>query len=479
MTLLIIQPCVWIVTQLLLHQNFFCPINSGETMSTMAATNDRPSKPFSLSFGSRSKPAAAKVTPKKRNYATLTADDSDKEQEAPPGKAQLVHAFDQAAGGALGLNKKEEKGPLVIPSQKNLDWREEARRRRGGANLLPAEEQARRAGANHTDDDNVEGEKPIYGLLITDKTQINGDVQMEEVKVEIKPKSADEEALDALLGKKESTMIIEQAEQEDTRFQSRTNDTHAFRADIASRPDPASLADYEAVPIEDFGLALLRGQGYKLGDPIGRRKTAAPTVARVPQKRANLLGIGAKEVPEGMEEMGAWGKGAQKGAKKGSKIDRSYNPLVLRNRETGEVLTEAELQARKEQQSLVLEIVSEKKSRRNRDYDDEKYESSRHSSSRRDTSQPRNRKERRDKDYDRDRQNKDDKRSQRERDYNDGDHDRRKDRKDYQDDNHDRRDRRDRDDYKSSRDKEGSRRERQKDDYEDRRYKEKRRDDRR
>ena len=333
-------------------------------MATAPINGERPAK-FSISFGTRSKPPTIKATSKKRTYASLTEDDSGDDQDALSGKAQLVHAFDQAIGGAVGVEKKDEKGPLVIVAQRNLDWREEARRKRGG-NILPAEEQARRAGKGSSVGKNKDEQEQVYGLLVTDKSQPKQDISMADAPSleQEKPKSADEEALEALLGEKQSTLVIEQAEQEDTRFQLRTNDTHAFRADIAARPESASLADYEAVPIEDFGLALLRGQGWKPGDPIGRRKTATPVVARVPQKRANLLGIGAKEVPEGLEEMGAWGKGSKK---KGNRIDRNYNPLVLRNRETGEVLTEAELKDRKNESSQHGSMSESRKEHRSKD----------------------------------------------------------------------------------------------------------------
>lgn len=431
-------------------------------MSTISVSSGRPAKPFVISFGTRSKPPTTKATSKKRTYAALTEDDSGEDQDALSGKAQLVHAFDQAAGGAVEVNKKEEKGPLVIVAEKNLDWREEARRRRAGGKILPAEERARRAGEGVSAGKNTEGQVPVYGLLVTDKSRVDEDAQMVEAPhlKEEKPKSADDEALEALLGEKQSTLVIEQAEQEDTRFQTRTNDTHAFRADIAARPESASLADYEAVPIEDFGLALLRGQGYKPGDPIGRRKTAAPVVARIPQKRANLLGIGAKEVPEGLEEMGAWGKGTKK---KGNRIDRSYNPLVLRNRETGEVLTEAELKTKREQESMVVEEPSSgKKSRRHRDYDDDKYQSSRYSSSRRDRSRSKSRKGHR---------------SRRDGGYSDErDSEKRKEAKSHRgggdDDRHDRRHKYE---EKKSRNKDDTRYESRRDDYNDQKHKEKRR----
>ena len=45
-------------------------------------------------------------------------------------KAQEIAAFDAAQGGAIDINgPAEKKGPLVIPSLPNRNWREEARKR--------------------------------------------------------------------------------------------------------------------------------------------------------------------------------------------------------------------------------------------------------------------------------------------------------------------------------------------------------------
>jgi len=91
------------------------------------------------------------------------------------------------------------------------------------------------------------------------------------------------------------------------------NEDDAFRNDVASRPDMASLEDYAAVPVEEFGAALLRGMGWKEGDVVGKRKEQI-SKARVVKIRPALLGIGAKEVPGGVgDEFGAWGKAAKGG----------------------------------------------------------------------------------------------------------------------------------------------------------------------
>ena len=246
----------------------------------------------------------------------------------------------------------------------------------------------------------------------------------------------------------------------------RASEEDAFRSDVASRPDPASMADYEAIPIEAFGEALLRGMagGWKPGDPIGRRKgvSSKPCVL---EARPALLGIGAKEVPDGLEELGAWGKGS----KKTNKIDRTYNPVVRRNARTGEMLTEEQLKERQKQNEFVEDDRMDKReskshgdkaessrSRRNRDSERD-IEDARYKSTKRDRSRSRDKGWRRERDYDGHRR--------RDRDYDSerGDHERRKEKKfreredDYDDRRHrrshydsdskDRRHRRDHDEY--------------------------------
>jgi G patch domain/KOW motif-containing protein len=42
------------------------------------------------------------------------------------------------------------------------------------------------------------------------------------------------------------------------------------RLDVALRPDMAADSDYAAVPIDQFGMGMLRGMGWSEGEPIGR-----------------------------------------------------------------------------------------------------------------------------------------------------------------------------------------------------------------
>ena len=164
-----------------------------------------------------------------------------------------------------------------------------------------------------------------------------------------KAKDLDQEALEALTvdGAKKSTLILpaSSAGNKGDVLTGLINEDEAFRSDVASRPESATLDDYAAVPVEEFGAALLRGMGWKEGGAIGKGK-AQIAKPRDLARRPALLGIGAKEIPGSVEELGAWGKAA-KGKRK---VDKTYNPVLLKNSVTGEMLTEEELEAKKEDQ---------------------------------------------------------------------------------------------------------------------------------
>jgi G-patch domain len=329
-----------------------------------------PSKGFKLSLGgSKPKPSPLSKKPlvasSALNGAKKRAYESDSEDDEPAKvTAQAVTGFDHSAGGAITIGgPAKEKERLVIPKQANKNWREESQKKRG-KNLLPAEVQAARNGAVPVPegDDVVNGAPQGYGLTFAKKDE-QGDVVMSQTAVQTsdgpsmeppKAKTDDELAMEALTGTntKKSNLVLPaiggQAEDEDWRNRNpNISENDAYRNDVASRPDQASLDDYAAVPVEEFGAALLRGMGWKEGDVVGKRKDQI-SKPRVVERRPNLLGIGAKEVPGGVEEFGAWGKG---GKKKGydREKDKVYNPVMLRNSATGELITEDELKKKKEE----------------------------------------------------------------------------------------------------------------------------------
>ncbi|OBT59237.1 hypothetical protein VE04_00431 [Pseudogymnoascus sp. 24MN13] len=86
-----------------------------------------------------------------------------------------------------------------------------------------------------------------------------------------KVKTDDDRALDALLGREDKVkrpdLVI--ASTEDTTYEAPISDGDAYQRAIASAPDASTLQDYEDMPVEDFGAALLRARELKGAEELG------------------------------------------------------------------------------------------------------------------------------------------------------------------------------------------------------------------
>lgn len=72
-------------------------------------------------------------------------------------------------------------------------------------------------------------------------------------------------------------------------------------------PDMSSVEAYEAMPIEEFGMAMLRGMGWKEGMGVGRNRKVVEAIEYL--KRPERLGLGAQSAlpsskPKGPRKMG-------------------------------------------------------------------------------------------------------------------------------------------------------------------------------
>lgn len=268
-------------------------IKFGSTVSPKPPTTKSSRPPPPSSLGKRP-----------RAHAALGADSDSDSDDDRRGHHEAITGF--GVDGAETHRKKieEVKKAYVIERQANKDWRGEVRAQRG-KNLLPEEARQHQQQQQQQQNGNVETEPADqdkglqWGLTIkqkTDQSPSEPQVSVSEPPKEMsKPQTADEEALNALLGNKpEETKVI-------------PTEDDVYQRDAATAGAASTLEDYEDMPIEEFGAALLRGMGWD-GEHRG------PKTKEV-RKRANRLGLGAKEL-KGVEDLGGWN---QNGTKKNNR----------------------------------------------------------------------------------------------------------------------------------------------------------------
>ncbi|KAK3718346.1 DNA primase large subunit Spp2 [Vermiconidia calcicola] len=388
---------------------------------------------ISLALGGSRKPAKPAATNGvKRPHAALQDHEGEDHEH---GKTQSVSHFDKAAGGAIDEKKPvKETGPLVIKPQANRDWKEAGQRNKKQRVGKVGEDGGLRNGPGGNTEQLEREEaasKSTYGLDVRKRSQdeeapeMNVDATAEDAEpnggddAPVKPKTADEQAMDALLGKtKDSGLVLPAMTEEE-----------AFDRDYKTAPDQSTLEDYARVPVEEFGAALLRGMGWKDGEGIGLNRGRKVEKTKIPERRPALLGIGAKEEAAVAQELGTWGKAAKD--RKGGGAVQVYNPVLLRDKRTGEMFTEEELEkkkAREERERYEVDFERKEKEgrRREKDRDGERQrdsERSRDKGSRRERRNSRDRRKHDDSDEEYYRRKEKEKR-RRERDDSDRDRDR-------------------------------------------------------
>jgi hypothetical protein len=308
---------------------------------------------FKLSLaGAKNKPgfkqAGLAAPPAKR--VRLALGDDEPEDTI---KSVEISGFDTASGGALDASgkAKEVEAPRVIPALPNRNWRDDARRKKAPH----AQQQSGQNGEARKENNMAFGLNVIHK---EDQIEQDGNADTDITPMDIDDgltaeQRLEKRALDALLNGHDSgdqTVIPLQSEEQ------------ALQHDVQDAPDAPSLDAYISTPIEGFGAALLRGMGWKDGEEIGRNKGVVMKPREV-KRRPALLGIGAKEEAAVGIELGAWG-GAKKGKwKKGEKEEKGYVPVVMRNKVTGEQISEEELKVKLEQQDFVPAAAERRKER--------------------------------------------------------------------------------------------------------------------
>lgn len=283
--------------------------------------------------------AAPSPKPIPRTYSERDSSDEEDEQED-----ELVTGFDQFGVQRLREKKKEPEGPLIIPALKNKDWRELARKRK---QLYVPPSAAAQTGADGSvgglgTRDTINSGPQLSGLQVAKRAKLEESnsvaVKTEEADVtatvvdghvpdDVKKEeeTEDQKALRALLASAQSDDSMGGDGAFITAIPAPSEDD-AYRQDVEELPEPATLDDYERVPVSQFGAALLRGMGWTPGTAASK-KQKGPIDPYLPEARPALLGIGAKE--KEVFDDGSAGKG-RKGPK--GRPERKYVPVIKRER---------------------------------------------------------------------------------------------------------------------------------------------------
>lgn len=230
-----------------------------------------------------------------------------------------------------GANPRSEPESKVIAALKNGDWREIARRRRARAKMYIPPGSHAETGANGSvvgPGDTLNSEPSLVGLHKRKRAQVDATQDAPEP-TESEPRlvTEDERAIRALIADAEGgddpegsmVDIIPMGNSSFTRRAPTEDD--AFKEDIEELPSEATQEDYERMPVSQFGAALMRGMGWKPGEPASRNKKRGIVEPWLPLPRPALLGIGAKE-----REVFDDGSGGKRSTP--FRPDKKYTPLL-------------------------------------------------------------------------------------------------------------------------------------------------------
>ncbi|KAI7883702.1 hypothetical protein K492DRAFT_205224, partial [Lichtheimia hyalospora FSU 10163] len=229
-----------------------------------------------------------------RNNKFGFGDDDDDHDEQD--QVSMVTGFED--NKLQELNDKPEEEPLTITPVFSENWRTKRRK------LFVPTGAATQSSTQSEQTPEVLGQQSqSFGLQVQTRSTTTSTVDQQEstlvtdtieddTTVEERVKTLDEQAAEALV--KEAT----QGEDENVERMviPAKDETEAFREDVKTRPDEATMEDYERVPVDQFGAALLRGLGWKEGEGIGRNRKNMPLPKpfEPAKQREALLGLGAK-----------------------------------------------------------------------------------------------------------------------------------------------------------------------------------------
>ena len=255
--------------------------------------------------GADGEPAAASAAPKVQGFA-LKGKAGPKLHRKPSGAAaagagatkEEILAID--AKGIESKVKKVKEAPKIIPSLAN-DWKLHGVRAKTTSQAVPA------AGAEATAAKPGSLDEEAVAALVKDAKRRDGEGDDEEdatkssMVIEGGGMSAEQLESDSQLG---AAAGVAAKGKEDAAVEK--SEDQKYREDVAWRPTEADVhsASWDAMPVDAFGSALLRGMGWQPGKGIGlNAKGPAAAVEYIP--RHQRLGLGATpKAPE--PKKGKW-----------------------------------------------------------------------------------------------------------------------------------------------------------------------------
>ncbi|XP_012224166.2 G-patch domain and KOW motifs-containing protein [Linepithema humile] len=198
-------------------------------------------------------------------------------------KVDYIECLDEKAIKVIGVEEKKEEH-LIIPLLGSKTWHDRI------VNKIDADIFESKASKNDTQTVTIKEEpKEISN---GDLTLVNNSVSNTQIKSEPLDES---ESKTLTLEEQAAKEIIEDLKSTEKKDDKLSNLTLPLAEEQNLRGVAEStLDDYEKIPVDAFGLAMLRGMGWKPGKGIGKNEKIVETV--VPELRPAGMGLGADKI---------------------------------------------------------------------------------------------------------------------------------------------------------------------------------------
>ncbi|KAM0725383.1 G-patch domain and KOW motifs-containing protein [Formica fusca] len=187
----------------------------------------------------------------------------DKQMPHEEKKVEYIECLDEKAIKVIG-KEEEKKELLVIPLLKSKTWHDRI------INKINAD---------------------IFKQKIRSKNDVSN-IQQAVSDIQIKTISSDKN--ESILDEQAAKEIIEDLKSIDEKDKLSDLSLPLIKGQNLNGAEESILDDYEKVPVEDFGTAMLRGMGWKSGEGIGKNPKLVTTI--VPEVRPVGMGLGADKL---------------------------------------------------------------------------------------------------------------------------------------------------------------------------------------